>query len=201
MTQQMWESRYSLPDRVWSDRPNQWLTEVVEKMAPGTAADVGCGEGADSVWLAQRGWTVTALDFAQSALSTGALAAESAGVSQDVTWIPQDLAEWEPEPRSFDLVSVQFFHGDPTARKAVHRAAWRAAAGTLILVGHDRSNASEGHGGPPDENVLYTAEDVVDSLRLEPGHGHVLVAERRARYQDDPRAVMWDCLIVVSRSR
>ena len=201
MTQQMWESRYSQPDRVWSDNPNTWLMEVAKRMAPGTAADVGCGEGADAVWLAQQGWTVTALDFAESAVRTGAEAAESAGVGDSVAWIAEDLTEWEPGPRSYDLVSVQFFHGDPAVRQSVHRAAWRATTGTLIVVGHDPSNVTEGHGGPPDESVLYTAEEVVDSLRLEPGHQGIVVAERRARYQDDPQKVMWDSLVVVSRDK
>lgn len=200
MTQEMWESRYSQPDRVWSHDPNAWLIEFAQKIVPGTAVDVGCGEGADAVWLARQGWTVTAIDFAESALRTGAEAAESVEAGDSITWIAKDLSEWAPEPSSYDLVSVQFFHGDPSARRAVHRAAWRATAGTLIVVGHDPSNASEGHGGPPDENVLYTAEEVVDSLDLTPGGQEVLMAERCARYEDEPEKVMWDSLVVLSRN-
>lgn len=199
MTQQMWESRYSQPDRVWSNSPNRWLMEVADQLVPGTVADVGCGEGADAIWLAQRGWTVTALDFSESALRTGEEAAQSAGVGESITWIAKDLTDWVPEANSHDLVSVQFFHGDPVARKAVHLAAWRATAGTLIVVGHDPSNATEGHGGPPDEAVLYTADEVVDSLRLVSGRHDLVTSERRSRYGDDPEKVMWDSVVVVSR--
>ena len=201
MTQEMWESRYSQPDRVWSDSPNRWLVELADQLVPGTAVDVGCGEGADAVWLAGHGWTVTALDFSRSALRTGADAAESAGLGESVTWLAKDLNDWAPEPTSFDLVSVQFFHGEPATRRAVHRAAWRATVGTLIVVGHDPSNVTEGHGGPPDESVLYTAEDVVDSLDLTQGKQDVVVAERRARYENDPEKIMWDSLVVVSRGK
>lgn len=91
MTHQMWESRYAQPDRVWSSRPSPWLLEIAERMTPGTAVDLGCGEGADAVWLAGRGWTVTALDFAESALRTGALVAESEGIGESITWIAKEI--------------------------------------------------------------------------------------------------------------
>ena len=203
MSQQVWQQRYGESGRVWSGRVNPCLEAVARDLPTGAAADIGCGEGADAVWLATQGWQVTALDFAQAALDRGRTAAEAedASLANRIDWVRQDLACWEPKPNSYDLVSVHFFHADPALRAHVHRAAWRATRGTLLVVGHDSSNATEGHGGPPDPDVLYTAEDVLNTLS---GVGSsremsVEVAERKARHADDPDRIMWDSVLIARR--
>jgi len=183
---------------VWSGRANRWLVEAAENLRPGTALDLGAGEGADAVWLARQGWLVTAVDFASAGLDRGAEAAEEAGVSDRITWINADLATWQPSER-FDLVNVQFLHGSPDFRARVHQLAWLATAGTLVIVGHDPRNATEGHGGPPDLTRLYGAEDVLDSLGMWRNSAEVLVAERRTRHADDPALVALDCVVVLRR--
>lgn len=170
MTQEMWDERYSAPQRVWSGNPNPWLVEVAADMEPGTALDVGCGEGADAIWLAERGWDVTGIDFSAAGLAHAAEQAEQAGVP--VHWVRTDLTEWAPEER-FDLVSVQFFHAEPAVRRAVHRAAWAATGGTLLLVGHDDS-----HPGPPPAEVRYPVAEILAELGPD---AHVEVAETRTR--------------------
>lgn len=167
----MWDERYSSAERVWSGEPNPWLVEVASGMVPGTALDLGCGEGADAMWLSRAGWQVTGVDFSAEALRRAAAAAGSA----EVDWVQADLSEWQPD-RQYDLVSVQFFHGDPDVRVRVHQEAWRATAGTLVVVGHDDT-----HPGRPPAEVRYGTADILAALQLEPGDPSVVVAEVRVR--------------------
>ena len=192
-----WQSRYSQPDRVWSSNPNPWLVEVAEQLVPGSALDVGCGEGADAIWLAAAGWTVTGLDFAPAALARASEHAHDAEVAGRITWAEQDLTSWRPHPRTADLVSVQFFHAPPDLRSQVHQRAWEATRRDLVIVGHDPTNATQGSGGPPDPAVLYSTEDVLNTLDL--AEAEVSVSERRARNADDPRRLMWDSLLWLRR--
>lgn len=130
-----WENRYRDSGRIWSGRPNAALEREVGGMPPGTALDLGSGEGGDALWLARNGWSVTAVDIAPSALAVGT-AAQSA--EDDITWIAADLAEWEP-PARYDLVSSCFLHSTvDLPREAIHRRAARAVApgGVLLIVGH-----------------------------------------------------------------
>ena len=135
--EQFWEERYTRQERVWSGRPNQILVSEVEGLAPGVALDLGCGEGADAVWLA-KGWRVVAVDISTTALQRGAKHAEDAGVADRIDWQAQDLAQWRPD-RDFDLVSAQFLQS-PIAfpREDILRAAASAvgSGGTLLIVGH-----------------------------------------------------------------
>ena len=196
MKRKPWQERYQ-QERVWSADPNPWLVELVGGIEPGTSCDVGCGEGTDAVWLAERGWQVSALDFAPAALERGRQAAQHRGVADLIQWHEVDLAKWEPPTQKYDLVSVQFFHAEPAIRELVHRKAWQATRGTLLIAGHDISNATEGHRGPP-APVLYSAENVLSCI--EDPAAIVQLSERRARYAEDPERVMWDCVIQLQRS-
>jgi SAM-dependent methyltransferase len=130
-----WDARYAEAERVWSGNPNGALVTQVAGLPPGRALDVGCGEGADTVWLAERGWDVTALDVSQVALERAALHARQAGVQ--VRWIHAGLLEASLAPGGFDLVSAQY----PALRRTPTHEAERAllaavAPGGLILVVH-----------------------------------------------------------------
>jgi 2-polyprenyl-3-methyl-5-hydroxy-6-metoxy-1,4-benzoquinol methylase len=77
-----WDARYRERGRaMWSGRPNGRLVSEVVDLAPGLALDVGCGEGADAIWLAERGWTVTAIDVSEVAIGRAREAARAAGTS------------------------------------------------------------------------------------------------------------------------
>lgn len=173
VTQDMWDERYSGADRVWSGDPNPWLVEMAATLRPGSALDLGCGEGADAVWLADAGWDVTAMDFSAAGLARGAEKAQERGVQ--VEWVLADLAQWTPQ-RRWDLVSVQFMHGDPSLREHVHNAAWAATAGTLVIVGHDDS-----HPGPPPAEVRYGVPEILAAIGLRPDSPQVAIAELRRR--------------------
>ncbi len=157
-----WDSRYADRERVWSGEPNHALTVEVEGMRPGRALDVGCGEGADAVWLAGRGWSVTGLDPSGVALDRAREAARTAGV--EVSWVHHSLADAALPPGVFDLVTV-FYPALELAESPVARLAGLVApGGTLLVVHHaevDRGRARE-HGFDPD--LLLGTEDVARGL-------------------------------------
>src|SRR6185312_1319124 len=93
-----WDHRYGATTRVWSGNPNVQLVATVSDLKPGTALDVGSGEGSDAIWLAQRGWQVTAVDISQVALDRAAQEAAAAGI-EGISWRAADVLTWDP-PRS-----------------------------------------------------------------------------------------------------
>ena len=146
-----WDERYaSREDRLWSGRPNGALLAEVAGMTPGRVLDVGCGEGADAVWLAGRGWDVTALEVSGVALERAARHAAEAGV--DVTWVHAGLVEAALPPGSFDLVSAQYPALLRTPDAAAERALLAAVApgGVLLLVHHAGMETHVPEEGRPD---------------------------------------------------
>jgi SAM-dependent methyltransferase len=137
-TEQFWEGHYRGQGRVWSGRANPVLVDVAGSLHPGTALDLGCGEGGDAVWLAQQGWRVTAVDVSATALDRAATLAAEAGVDASIDFQQHDLARTFPEG-AFDLVSAQYLHSPiEFPRDRVLRMAARAVAssGLLLIVGH-----------------------------------------------------------------
>lgn len=149
-----WDERYSGTEQVWSGRPNFALITEVSGLTPGTALDVGCGEGADAVWLARQGWEVTALDVSTVALQRAALHAQESAVH--VRWVHAGLVE-VPARASFDLVSAQYPALLRTPGADAERALLAAVApgGTLLVVHHADSgiNHAEHHGFDPADYV------------------------------------------------
>jgi SAM-dependent methyltransferase len=129
-----WDRRYTERDRLWSGRPNGALVAEVAGMTPGRVLDVGCGEGADAVWLARQGWEVTGLEVSGVALERAAGHARDAGVT--IRWVHGGLAE--ADLPTFDLVSAQYPALRRTPDAAAERALLAAVApgGVLLLVHH-----------------------------------------------------------------
>lgn len=141
-----WDARYGeRDDTMWSGRPNGRLVAEVEPLVPGRALDVGCGEGADAVWLATRGWTVTAVDVSAVAVDRARHAAGAAGVS--VEWVCGDALGAPFPAASFDLVSLQY----PALPKAAGEHAVRTLldavrpGGVLLAVYHDLDDGHREH--------------------------------------------------------
>jgi 2-polyprenyl-3-methyl-5-hydroxy-6-metoxy-1,4-benzoquinol methylase len=112
--QQFWDGFYQEREHVWSGRPNPLLVREVASLTPGTALDLGCGEGADAIWLAEQGWRVTAVDISETALDRAAARAMEAGIRDGIVWTRHDLSQSFPAG-VFDLVSAQFFHSPVAA--------------------------------------------------------------------------------------
>jgi SAM-dependent methyltransferase len=141
-----WDARYSERGGArWSGRPNGRLLAEVASLPPGRALDVGCGEGADAIWLARNGWTVTATDISEVAVTRAREAAELAGAV--VEWVRGDALQTAFPAGSFDLVSMQY----PALPKAAGEAAVRALldtvrpGGLLLAVYHDLDDEYLGH--------------------------------------------------------
>ena len=107
--ERFWEDHYRRRERVWSGRPNPVLVDVFGSLRPGSALDLGCGEGGDAIWLARQGWRVTAIDVSATALDRAAVDAATAGVADRIEFRRHDLALSFP-PGTFDLVSAQYLH-------------------------------------------------------------------------------------------
>lgn len=159
-----WNARYAHRELLWTAEPNRLFAAEVAALEPGRALDLACGEGRNAVWLAERGWTVTAVDFSDVALAKAAELAAARGV--EVTWELGDVLALGPEPRSFDLVVVLYLQLPAEELEVALRRAADAVApgGTLIVLGHDATNLSEGYGGPKDASVLFTPEQAVAAL-------------------------------------
>ncbi|WDZ83112.1 FAD-dependent oxidoreductase [Micromonospora cathayae] len=183
--QDAWEERYRSRTAVWSGRPNPQLVVEAGDLTPGRALDVGCGEGADAVWLAGRGWQVTAVDLAPTAVQRARAHAAAAGVGDRVTVRHADLRVTPPEPGAYDLVSAHYVHLPAAAwRDLVARLADAVApGGTLLIVGHHpwdlRTTARRMHF--PD--LMFTAEQAADLL--DPNRWQVTVAQARPRATTD----------------
>jgi SAM-dependent methyltransferase len=183
-----WDARYASAPAIWSGRPNlQLMTEAAE-LVPSTALDVGCGEGADAVWLAGRGWRVTAVDISRVALERAADHARSMGtdLAGRITWRQADLTEKVEFDEPFGLVSVQFMHVPRPVRDALHRrlADLVAPGGTLLVVGHHPSDLkTAAHVRPRRSDVLFLPEEIV--AHLDPSLWTVVAAESRPRTMID----------------
>jgi len=160
----MWDERHSVRDPIESWDPDPTLVQEVAAMTPGQALDLGTGDGRNAVWLAGHGWRVTAVDFSRVALDRARGHAAAAGVGVD--WHLADLLEWTPPAKAFDLVALCFIHLPYEDRRSVYARAAAAVAigGTLLIIGHDRSNISDGVGGPSDPDVLFTPDEIVSEL-------------------------------------
>ncbi|WP_291885972.1 class I SAM-dependent methyltransferase [Cellulomonas sp.] len=172
-----WDARYSSAEQVWSGDPNGALVAEVASLPPGRALDVGCGEGADAVWLASRGWAVTAIDVSAVALDRAEQHARDAGV--DVTWVRTGLVEANLPARGFDLVSAQYPALLRTAGGDAERALLRpVAVGGELLVVHHEVTTDEAHAHGFDPLMFIMPADVATLLDDD---WEVLVDERRDR--------------------
>jgi SAM-dependent methyltransferase len=156
-----WDKRYA-EGRQWSREPNQFFAAAVTALgvAPGRAIDLACGEGRNALWLASRGWDVTAVDFSKVGIERGQVMAAEDGTA--VTWVVADLADFDLGDGRWDLVVHAYLHWPTAAREPFLRrvAASVAPGGHLVLVGHDRSNIEHGYGGPQDPDVLTTPDEL-----------------------------------------
>ena len=164
MEREQWDERYRADALIWKAEPNRFLVEEVAGRAPGRALDLACGEGRNALWLAERGWRVTAVDFSAVGLEKARRLASEREL--ELKLVEADVLEWGPPVASFDLVILMYLHLPAGARRRVLRAATKglASGATLLVVGHDSTNLTEGVGGPQDPEVLFGPEDIVGDL-------------------------------------
>ncbi|HSK92189.1 MAG TPA: class I SAM-dependent methyltransferase [Euzebyales bacterium] len=193
-----WDDRYRSRDLVWGVEPNRIFSEAVAGLAPGRALDLACGEGRNAIWLAERGWRVTAVDFSRVALDRGRRLAAQRGVAVD--FADHDVRTWTPPRLAFDLVAVLYLHLPSEDLRRVHARAADAVApgGTLVIVGHDRQNLERGHGGPQDaDRLLVPATVAAEVADLEVVSALTVTRE----VGDDPPVVALDTVVRAIRPR
>lgn len=193
-----WDERYAQRDASWDPDPNPHVEAVAKDLPPGSALDVGCGEGSDAVWLATRGWSVTAVDISQVALDRG----RAHDPTGRVTWQQADLLAWTPAEASFDLVSSQFMHFGAADRTALFRklAAAVRPGGTLLVVSHHPSDLEANVGRWPMPELFYTADEVAEAL--DPARWETTVKAaipREARNLDGELIQIHDTVLVARR--
>jgi SAM-dependent methyltransferase len=174
-------------DRIWTSGraaamstsdPNPHLVREVDGLTPATAIDAGCGAGAEAIWLARRGWQVTAVDVVDTALALGEERAVAAGVGGQVHWVRADLSTWAPDV-TYDLVTTHYAHPAMPQLEFYDRiASWVAPGGTLLVVGHLHGGDQDHAGGPPD-SASATAAAVTD--RLDPAAWEIATADELQR--------------------
>ena len=164
MGSEEWDRRYAGSELIWSAAPNRFAEAELRDLPPGRALDLGAGEGRNAIWLAGRGWQVTAVDFSAAGLDKGRRLAASRGVSVD--WVHADVLSYQPGAGAFQLVLIAYLQMPAAELTGVLRGAARALApgGTLLVIGHDVDNLTEGAGGPQDPAVLYTPGLITGAL-------------------------------------
>lgn len=205
MDAEAWNERYAGSEPVWSLTPNLFVEDELFLVSPGTAVDLGAGEGRNSIWLAKKGWRVTAVDFSQVGLDRGAALADGL----PITWVCADATRWV-SPLPVGLVLVAYLQLAAEERRAAVANAWRSLeiGGTLLWIAHDSTNLTEGTGGPQDPAVLMTADDVLGDLDAVGATFGVVRAGRVARtvadnpghgHEHEEGRTAWDCLVRVVR--
>jgi 2-polyprenyl-3-methyl-5-hydroxy-6-metoxy-1,4-benzoquinol methylase len=197
-----WEFRYAQSPQRWSGSPNATLVHVVSRLTPGRAVDLGCGEGADAVWLARQGWTVLGVDISPTAIARARGAATEAGLtSEQARFEAHDLSTWEPEGE-VDLVTASFFHSREELPRAdiLRRAAAHVAPGGHVAI--------VSHAAPPPwsehahhDELLLDADGEVAALELDE-NWQVIVAEHRERVTvgpDGTPATLEDVAVLLRR--
>ncbi len=192
-----WEERYAAASAagspVWSLEPNAWIKQVTADLPPGTAIDLAAGEGRNSLWLASRGWRVTAVDFSPAGLAMGR---QRAGTDLDVQWVTADVTAWvSPEPVDLVVIAYLQLAAEPLMQAIAGAVASLAPGGTLALIGHDRENLEHGVGGPQDPALLHDLE----VLRSAAGALDILECRRYERRTSDGRTAI-DAILLARRA-
>lgn len=155
---------------LWSTGPNIWVERRLAEVEPGRGLDLASGEGRNAIWLAERGWKMTAVDFSGVAIERGR------SLSDDVEFIEADVLTWEPEASGsdlstdrssgFDLVLIAYLQLEAEPLSDIVRKAttWVSPGGELFMVGHDISNLDEGVGGPQVAEILWDLDLMLEWL-------------------------------------
>jgi SAM-dependent methyltransferase len=195
-----WNKRYAAKEFVWTVKANRFLAAEAADLPPGRALDLAAGEGRNAVWLAEKGWTVRAVDFSDVGIDKAKRLAEAREVADRIDFEVADLRGYEPEAQGFDLVIVMYLQIPQAELVPILQRAARAVApdGTLLVVAHDSANLEHGYGGPQSPAVLYTGEQVVAALGGELEIEKAGPVERPVE-TDDGVKVAIDCLVRARR--
>ncbi|HEY3337787.1 MAG TPA: class I SAM-dependent methyltransferase [Propionicimonas sp.] len=151
-----WAERHAAAAMAWDTTPNQFVVAACRTLRPGRALDLGAGEGTNSMWLAGRGWHVTAID--SGTVEVGRIQSHSVLLNHPVDAIVGDAVSYRPPPASFDLILLSYLQlPEHQLRRAFQNVVpGLAPGGRVLIIAHDASNLDQGWGGPRDPNLLTT---------------------------------------------
>lgn len=155
MRAQDWDQQYAEKQQ-WSSEPNALVAQLLDPLPPGTAVDLAAGEGRHALWLAQRGWAVTAVDFSEVGLDRG----RSQPGAGRVRWVTADVLGWSAPAASLDLVLLAYLHVPVPGYTALleRSVEWLRPGGRLLSLGHDVDNLTRGVGGPQEPGILHAVD-------------------------------------------
>lgn len=198
-----WDQKYAERPQIWSGNANGALVDTMTDQPPGRALDLGCGEGGDSIWLAQNGWTVTGLDISSTALARAREAAEVRGVNDQITWAHEDLSEWQPE-EEFHLISAIFLQSPidfPREQILAGLSTNVTPGGHLLIVGHAEFPPWSRHADDDDEKPP-SATELWQALELPAEDWNLVICEEREREATGPdgeKATLVDSVVLAQR--
>jgi len=165
-TAEDWDSRYAGDELVWTGTPNQALREEIATLSPGHVLNLAAGEGRNSIWLAEQGWTVSAIDFSPAAMGKARRFAEERGVSESIDFIVADLRDSGGVTIKADLVVIVYLHLPWSSLAPIFAQSCGAVrpGGRLLVVGHDSENNTHGQGGPQNPKLLHFPELILNAL-------------------------------------
>ncbi|MFN3865499.1 MAG: class I SAM-dependent methyltransferase [Demequina sp.] len=194
-----WDERYRSRERIWTGQPNPPLIDEVEHLVtPGTVLDVGCGEGADAVWLARQGWLVTAVDLSLTAVNRTREHSKAAGVAQHVTVTDDDLETLVDSQGPWNLVTSLYTHPTYGSRWLVQTLAEAVAPGGMLLVVGHHPTDPHAAAHPDLSDRAFAAEDVADALDRALWEVSATLRERTTR-EPDGRERLWRDSVLVAR--
>ncbi|MEU7630275.1 class I SAM-dependent methyltransferase [Nocardia sp. NPDC049220] len=213
-----WDERYEQTELVWGAPPNSTVVEHIHGLQRHTAVrpdgdppefpralDLACGEGRNTLWLATHGWQVHAVDYSQVGIDKGRTVASrlSRSVRGRITWQCADVTDLDAAGITgpFELVLMVFLHLPPEQRRSVVRrsAELLAPDGTLLVLGHDTTNLTDGFGGPQDPAILYTPDDIVADLGPLAAAHHIRVRTADRVYRPTETRDAIDALVIATR--
>lgn len=160
----MWNDKFSSEEYIYGTEPNEFLAEVLKDIKPGRILFVGEGEGRNAVYAAKLGWTVDAVDFAES----GKLKAEKLAEENNVkiNYIVSDLLDFDPGEENYDAIVNIFVHMPPAVREEVNKKLTKALRknGRIILEVYEKEQIKYSTGGPKNEMMLYSLADIAEDF-------------------------------------
>ena len=165
-----WDERFGGRDYFYGTAPNDFLASVVDRLPAGRALCLAEGEGRNAVFLAERGYDVTAVDASRVGLAKAERLAAERGTT--IHPVVADLAEYRIEAGAWDVIVLIFAHLEPSLRARVHAAAVRGLrpGGALVLEAYTPEQLHFGTGGPRQPELLMRLDELrgeLAGLRLE----------------------------------
>lgn len=200
--ERFWNDHYLAHDQPWSGPANAVLTEVAATLPPGRALDLGCADGGDAIWLAQRGWQVTGVDVSATVLGRARVQVATAGLGDRVDFQRHDVSESLPDG-TFDLIVASHFHSPiDFPRNQVFRSTAQMLSphGVLLIVDHASTAPWSWNQDPA--HRFPAPEETFAEIGLDPAFWAAEILEARDREASGPNgitATVTDNVIMIRR--